>query len=386
MQTSSARRPTSTLVALTLSFISSIFIGSAHAQNAPKITFAPKVIHEIGTFDINGSDFGTTPGKIHIYFPTSAVQLPNGVSTHELILSPQPSDWSPTHIHSDEIVLTYPIGAADNQQLDITVSIDNGKVTSNVWKQTQFTGAPMIRGGSNNITPNQLFMLTGWNFGHAGTLNVHFQNPPHDLNVNIPSPSTTFWKRFAIILKLPPVTGFIGQPADITFTRNDGLGSNQWPVTFVPTMALAKVPSSDIAAVTCGNKGEFNFCSGAGDISSSHWCADAPLGPAFLPTGSNFGGNHIGCPGIGSTNGTDTFSVAVKNGWILDQIDFTPATQYDPCCQSSGSVYPNDIAPVVMSNYPNPYTFNVPWHIQPGGGWVNYGGNFIVDGPKGVPY
>ncbi len=78
--------------------------------------------------------------------------------------------------------------------------------------------------------------------------------------------------------------------------------------------------------------------------------------------------------------------MTVKSGWLLAYVDFTPATQYDPCCQDNGSVYPSNIYPIAMSNVPNPYIFEVPWHIGSSGGWVSYEGNFVVQGPKGVPY
>src|SRR6202043_4220606 len=102
-------------------------------------------------------------------------------------------------------------------------------------------------GGSNGITPHQLFMLTGWNFGQAGTLKVHFPTPSHDMNVPIPTPQTN-WKPYAIMLKLPSVSGFIGQMVDITLTRNDGGVSNVWKPTFTPTVALTNVPQSDVAS------------------------------------------------------------------------------------------------------------------------------------------
>jgi hypothetical protein len=192
------------LLAMIPLILVSTYSGRAYAQNRPAISFEQKVINATEGFDIHGTNFGPTPGKIHIYFPVSPVELPNGVLTHELTLSPSPSDWASGIIHSKEIALTYPFGAADDQKIRITVSTENGKVTSNVWTGTRFVGSPTILDGSRNITPTQLFMLTGWNFGHAGTLNVHFPTPPQDLNVPIPSPHDNFWKRFVTMLSLRP--------------------------------------------------------------------------------------------------------------------------------------------------------------------------------------
>jgi hypothetical protein len=371
----------SVLLTIALSILLFASGDDANAAN-PKITSCPKVIQAVGGFDLSGGGFGTAPGTIHIRFLQSAVQLPNGVTTNELFLTAQPNGWSSGLIQSNEIAFNYPMGAAASQKISITVSIKHDKVNSNRCP-SYFRGVPTILGGSKGITPDQQFMLTGWNFGQAGTVKVHFPTPPHDLNVPIPTPHSSFWKPYAIMLKLPSVSGFIGQMADVTLTRNDGGVSNVWKVTFAPTIVLSNVPSWDVTSINCSNAGVDNECVPGGF--SLYFCITDPIDAAGFAS-SSFAGRHIGCVGIGSTNGTDTYSVAVKNGWVLDYIDFTPATQYDPCCQDNGSVYPANIAPIAMSNYPNPYIFDVPWHIGPSGGWVNYIGNFVVEGPKGVPY
>jgi hypothetical protein len=395
MRKSGAIRRLSTFLAMALSLFVLLDISPARAQN-PAIKTCPKFIDAVDGFEIDGMNFGTA-GQIHIRFPHSAVQLPNGVFTHELIISAQASDWHQTVIHTNSIAITYPMGAVDDQGVEITVSGVHGKPVSKPCP-AQFVGQPKILSGSGSITPNQLFSLYGWNFGHAGTLNVHFPkasavpfspnnpNDLQDLNVPIPTPLNNSWRRFGIMLQLPPVSGEIGQQVEITFKRSDGKGSNTWKPMFVPTIAVATVPQQDVSLVTCSNAGVDNTCTnGAGTIERSYFCA-FPLIDAGGVVGSFWGG-HTGCAGIGSTNGTDTYSINVKNGWTLDQVDFTPATPDDPCCVNNGSVYPSGIAPIGTSTpYPNPYNFDVPWHVGAEGGWVNYDGNFIVDGPKGVPY
>jgi hypothetical protein len=358
------------------------FGGYAYAAN-PQITWCPKVINAVGGFELHGTNFGTTPGAIHIRFLHSAVQPPNGVTTSELTLSAQPNGWTSDHILSNEIAFTYPMGAADSQGISITVSFGNGKFKSNSCP-AYFNSVPTIIGGSGGITPNQLFMLTGWNFGHAGSVNVHFATPSHDTNVPIPTPQSNSWKRYAIMLILPSISGFVGQMADITLTRHDGGVSNVWKAAFTPTMALTDVPYSDVVSIACSNAGVDNTCLPGG--ASTYFCAP-DLFPTLAPLpNTSIAGEHVGCWGIGSTNGTDSYSVAVKSGWLLAYVDFTPPTQYDPCCQDNGSVYPSNIAPIAMSNVPNPYIFDVPWHIGSSGGWVSYRGSFVVQGPKGVPY
>jgi hypothetical protein len=382
MKSIGAIKHASALLAITLPILVIAFGDDAYALN-PHIASCPKVIYAAGGFNLFGQNFGTVPGAIHIRFLGAAVQLPNGGTTNELTLTAQPNGWSSGLIQPYEITHTYPMGAADSQKVSITVSIQNSKITSNPC-QAYFKSVPTIVGGSGGITPDQLFMLTGWNFGRAGSVNVHFATPSHDENVPIPTPQSSSWHRYAIKLKLPSVSGFVAQTADITLTRYDGAASNVWKAAFTPTIALTSVPNPDVVSVTCSNAGIDNECSPGG--SSYYICLpdSFPL-LATLPN-TSFAGQHVGCWGIGSTNGTDTYSVAVKSGWLLAYVDFTPATQYDPCCQDNGSVYPNDIYPVAMTNVPNPYTFDVPWHIGSSGGWVSYEGNFVVQGPKGVPY
>jgi hypothetical protein len=382
MKSIGAIKHASALFTIILPILVIAFGEDAYALN-PEIASCPKVIYAVGGFNLFGQNFGTAPGAIHIRFLESEVQLPNGVTTNELTLTAQSNGWSSGLIQSNEIAHIYPMGAADSQKVSITVSIQNSKITSNPC-QAYFKSVPTILGGSSGITPNQLFMLTGWNFGHAGTLNVHFATPSHNTNVPIPTPPSSSWKRYAIMLKLPSVSGFVGQMADIRLVRLDGKGSNVWKATFTPTIGLTNVPGWDVASVACSNAGVDNFCSPGGY--TEYFCITDPLISAAGSSPSSMVGQHTGCWGIGSTNGTDTYSVTVKSGWLLAYVDFTPATQYDPCCQDNGSVYPNDIYPVAMTNVPNPYTFDVPWHIGSSGGWVSYEGNFVVQGPKGVPY
>jgi hypothetical protein len=383
MQKSGAVRHASALVAMSLSFLVTIDVGCALALN-PTITSCPKVIDAVDGFRINGMNFPTA-GQIHIHFP-KAVLLPHNILAHELILS-APNGWHEGFVLSNSISSTFPMGGVDDQTVNIRVSGVNGKPISDPCS-AQFVGRPTILGGSPSSTPTQLFTLTGWNFGHAGTLKVHFptpdQNGVHDFNVPIPTPINNSWGRYAIMVPMPSsITGVIGQTVDITFTRKDGLVSNSWSTTFYPTTALTNVPQQDVVVVTCSDVGQTNGCSDGSF--SGHFCIGGTIDAAGIPPGDLWG-THGGCWGIGSYNGTDIYSVAVKSGWSMSEIDFVPATQYDPCCQDNGSVYPNDIAPVGMTNWPNPYTFNVPWHIGSSGGWVNYGGYFVVGGPKGVPY
>jgi hypothetical protein len=385
MQKSGAVRHASALVAMSLSFLVTIDVGCALALN-PTITSCPKVIDAVEGFQINGINFPTA-GQIHIHFP-KAVFLPHNIFAHELTLSAQQNGWHEGFVLSNSISFTYPMGGVDDQTVNIRVSGVNGKPISDPCP-AQFVGRPTILSGfPSSTTPTQLFTLTGWNFGHAGTVKVHFptpdQNGVHDFNVPIPTPINESWKPFAIMVPMPSsITGVIGQTVDITFTRKDGLVSNSWSTTFYPTTALTNVPQQDVVVVTCSDVGQTNGCSDGSF--SGHFCIGGTIDAAGIPPGDLWG-THGGCWGIGSYNGTDIYSVAVKSGWSMSEIDFVPATQYDPCCQDNGSVYPNDIAPVGMTNWPNPYTFNVPWHIGSSGGWVNYGGYFVVGGPKGVPY
>jgi hypothetical protein len=376
------------IVASVFAFWLSVPVAGVHAQTTPTVT-CPKEIHVTEEFTLTGSNLDQPPVAIHITFPSSPVVLPNGVVLSEIILAP--SNISLGSIKSKAIKSISSMGAVDTQNVEISVSTLNGKLHSEPCTAVLLNEARIV-GGSPYMTPNQLFMVTGWDFGQAGTLHVHFPvasavsfsssdpNDVHDLDVPIPSPSSNSWKRFAIMLKLPPVIGVVPQMVEISFVTADGRVSNSYQMPFQPTIALISVPRGVGISGTCSNAGFYNMCT-TGE--SLYLCFTNNIPLDGIPN-VDMAGIHAACWGIGSTEGTDTYTIEVKNGWWLDYVDFSPTMPNDPAYTNNGSV--NAVTGIGMSNYPNPYTYQVPFYIGATGGMVMYAGNFIVNGPKGVPY
>jgi hypothetical protein len=385
------------LVVMALPLLISLHSG-ALAQS-PQISSCPKFISAVDGFTLDGIHFGNTPGLIHILFPTSPVVMP-GVVTTEIILNPQeattPSgqmivDWTDSSIQVNAIDVDHPMGAVDDQTIEITVSILNGKLKSKPCR-SYFKGVPKITGGSTDIAPKGMFMLTGWNFGHAGALNVTFptlsanplspQVPNHPHEVNVPVPQTgNPWRRFAIALPLPDVSGVVAQQVDMRFITDQGKGSNVWKPMFHPTLVQTNVPWQYITMVSCGDDGWWNECSADNWKRIVHFCVDIVDTVAGSSLSAfNFTAEHDGCGGIGVTSGTDSYSVNVLNGWTLQYATAAVANAYN----GNINLGPENIG--TSTPYPNPYTFDVPWLVGHIGGWVVYGGNFVVTGPKGVPY
>jgi hypothetical protein len=378
MQRSTATKRACVLLGAALSFLVSIHIDSAHAQN-PNITGGSTDLYPASGMVLYGTNFGTTSGKIHIRFnPDSQVKFEHSSSKDELTMDP--ASWSPEAISTGEIIQTSNIGAVSKQRVDITVTNEHG--VSNVWHAT-FHDTPYITGGPHTITPKQRFNLSGWNFAEAGTLKVHFRYKSavefsHDnyteLDVPIPSP-TDDWKPDAIHVKLPEeVTGVIEQQVEIIFTTKNGLKSNAWNTTFVPTLELSNLPSQYVYVVTCGNDGEENQCNNVfSSTLATAFCSIDPSGGV-----GDIVGFHVGCFGTSVDLGTDVFSANVKYPWKVAYVD-VPFLVVDNGNISQSNV----IAPgAAVSSV----TVSLPWEIGATGGHVDYSGNIVIKGPKGVPY
>jgi hypothetical protein len=334
---------------------------------------------------LDGAHFGPQ-GRVKLVFQTpSAVpfeclpppgNLPCPGSTKELFLNA--TTWTPTHIETTPIDVASPWGAVVAQGVSITlVGGVKGEPTSNTI-DAKFRNDAVITGVSTTVGPSKMFWLRGWDFGEAGTLNVHFTKPPHDRNV----PTINQWFPFEINATMPAVTGEVAQPVEISFTTKDGRKSNKWQANFFPRMVLKELSWQDVTVDTCSSDGNFNVCYAAG-------------APSLLASGCFFGGDndpvttpiltfygaHTNCYGPSSANGPDIYAAAVQNGWSIQSLDFVPMDPQDPTMVGNGSVNSN-----YTSLPSNAITVTVPWHIGATGGYVNYTGGIWAKGPDGVPY
>jgi hypothetical protein len=322
-------------------------------------------------FVLTGEAFGQSPGKIKLHFPSNSKDL-----------TLDPGAWvANTIIYPGPLFIANPVGSEDKQTVDITVTTAEG-LTSNAW-HAEFHNDALITDGPTTITPSKNFTLRGWDFGEAGTLKVHFTNNSFgsssldshsDVEVPVPSPSNN-WKADRILAQLPStIQGVVGQSVEISFTTKDGRKSDTWPATFVPKMALSLlvgVMGGPPTVNQCSDDGVFNYCSFA---YSYHYCAlgtDNILQPVAT---DSILGVHTGCGSIGSYNGTDVYSVFVKNSWTVDRANFFPFALDNGTVDWQPSPVPSQF-----------FVTSVPWHIGADGGAANYYADIYIKGPIGVP-
>ncbi len=85
-------------------------------------------------------------------------------------------------------------------------------------------------------------------------------------------------------------------------------------------------------------------------------------------------GSHIGCWGIGSYNGTDSYQASYINGWTIENFVFAPFGLDNGSVNETNNPTPNDNLNITVN-----------WHIGSSGGGVFYYGDVYIKGPKGVP-
>jgi hypothetical protein len=337
---------------------------------------------------VSGVGFGNKPGTIKLHFsPKSEVNFSGTNSDQDLTLHAESkSDWSDAKVTSEKIDAASSVGAVnDNADVDVTLTTADA-ATSNE-KQVKFHDDAVITSISRTgITSGSAFTLKGWDFGDdPGKVTICFcehkgfwkPNGSSDDNLTV-SIASTNWKADRVFVPLPKIKGVTGQQVDITLTTKDGRKSNTEKVEFSPHLALQLLPFQAASVVTCSNQGVFNGCTAASSISSGdNFCffgGPPPISISPNPV-DTFIGDHAGCDCCDSDNGTDSYFVAVKNGWKVNNANIVPFGN------QNGTVTP--VTPPLLGETWSP---SVQWHIGASGGVVNYFGDVYIKGPDGVPY
>ncbi len=180
---------------------------------------------------------------------------------------------------------------------------------------------------------------------------------------------------------MPPDTGSVAaQNVKITYESPGGRKSNAWSAKFVPRLALVVVPWQFVH-VSCSNQSAYDNCN---NPNRSGYCWSDPPSTipgivGYDPPEDGMIGEHHGCWGISSDNGTDTYSVAVRNGWMITRI--TNFSGIVNNASFSDNTNPSLAKPTTIINV------NVPWHIGATGGDIWYNADIQIEGPAGIsPY
>jgi hypothetical protein len=368
------------------------FYGVSINAPAAKITKWPLDIHPNSTVSVEGLNFGPK-GRIELGFSPPALTNFAGGGKNELVLDPNnaPNSWvgsigdgAKNSAESEKILDASQIGAvSNNQTVWIYVNTGDGRVSDGV--KANFHNDAIITKGPATISPRKAFNLSGWDFGEAGTVEIHFKNNPFgssslDSHFNLKGLKVV-WEPWVMNVTLPDVSGVAEQNVEISFTTKDGQKSNVWPAKFVPEMVLVSgyqpAHSLNPVVTSCGNEGVFNWCSGTNSYNS---CWLSSPAPSSYPAGVvwqdvNMLGFHSGCAGIGSYNGTDTYRASYLNGWTIENFFF--------------SVFEEDNGTANVTNPPPPtnsMNIAVDWHVGAEGGAVNYYSIIYIKGPIGIPW
>lgn len=379
----------------------------------PTISSVHGDLNPTSTITLTGSHFGTSKdkGRIRIHFSQESSVPFASTSTcpqiagivffpkKDLCLKVElPAACNDTcTVTSEPIDFASPVGSVPAQQIEISVITPDGKISNAL--PAKFANWVVITQCPNTVTPNGNFNLSGWDFGEAGKVKIHFTTnafgapPPVDSHSDVDA-TVIAWppaQGDIIEAKLPTnVQGLIGQPVEISFTTKDGATSNICnQVTFKPRMALQLLSYSgpvlqtctnQAACVqTCSNQGVWNGCVAANGITSGdNFCGIGGSGPVIpvLPGVMTFTASHTGCDCCDSDNGTDAYSINVGNGWTINSVNFQPFGI------QNGTVTKTTPDPAGG----NTWSPSVNWHIGPSGGEVNYYGDVHIKGPAGVPY
>jgi len=241
----------------------------------------------------------------------------------------------------------------------------------------------------SKLSPGGVVLLTGLALG------VKSESTS---KVRIRLPSKNF--REMKIIEWTPSYILAGIPADIVgefsgscaFQATTAQGTNtpwfdgkQHQLTCTPTIDFVVLDASKVNVAHCSDDAGDNKCNGTTSGHVNLFTAFAESQPHFpvttldsngtAPMGTTIDSRHSSDWGLASDDDTDTYSISLKNGWTVDQVQIASA-------QDNGAVaLTQSISAGAKSG-----TLVVHYHIGASGGWVAYGVNIVITGPKGVPF
>jgi len=378
------------------------FIYGVSITAPPTITKGPTDISPTSTIDLEGDNFGAGKGEIELSFsPPAEVDFEGGGKTD---LKLKASNWANNTVKSEQVSVGSPIGAVAEQPVSISVITADGEKSAPV--QAKFHNDAVITAGSGIIMPDQLLFLTGWDFDTAeecknknsGTVTIHFPTKSwqqfsnkgtgaasdsdlimsiSDLTKSIPQGCSPD----GIIMKLPSdIAGVVAQKVQITYQSPGGRKSNAWSAQFLPRLQMQVFTWEHVRVVSCSNQSAYDNCSNpnSGGFCWSNMDLEG-LGILGLwpPYEDSMVGQHYGCWGLSSDNGTDVYSARIVHGWSYVRFS------------DSGNVVNASVSFNVDPQVFNPdltvVTIQVPWHIGASGGAMVYNGDIYIQGPAGVP-
>jgi hypothetical protein len=223
----------------------------------------------------------------------------------------------------------------------------------------------------SNITSDGWAAIKGSGFGNEeGELFLVWNvilGPMEKLD--IPSErNKDFWTPTSVFGRIPPITGKKDQPVWLLIKTKAGKNSNLFEVNFRAERELKQLQSSDVE-VSCSYEADEDKCNSDYNNDDVPFCQDPFVSSG--QDGDTIVGYHWTC--VGDSDGTDSYSASLKNGWLFENAAFTNVSGGNSAAVTgfqSGTASMN--VKVSWSNE------NVPY--------VLYRMNISIEGPKGVPH
>ncbi|MCB1057572.1 MAG: PKD domain-containing protein [Acidobacteria bacterium] len=200
-----------------------------------------------------------------------------------------------------------------------------GRATKHTIRpQRKAVAIPTIEGVITfGIEPGGAVLIAGKLFGEAPG-RVRILGVSGERNLELDS-----WSSGAVQGRVPADVVPICPTGDLIVETAAGGSSRPWRVQ-VP-LETKKLPATDVQVVSCGTDGNENRCNNTGD--DGDLCVSVLFPPWFVGLdreGKLLGepspaavGIHSNCWGaVGDDSGTDTYRIALKNGWVLDSAQF----------------------------------------------------------------
>jgi hypothetical protein len=224
----------------------------------------------------------------------------------------------------------------------------------------------------SNITSDGWVAIKGSGFGNEeGELFLVWNailGPSEKLSIPHPEPNKDFWTPTSVFGHIPTIVGKKDQPVWLLIKTKTGMNSNMFEVNFTAERELKQLQSSDVG-VSCSYEADVDSCNSHFNDDSGIFCS-----PPFVSAGQDgdtIVGYHWTC--VGDSEGTDSYSASLKNGWLFENAAFT---------NLSGG---NSAAVAGFQSGTTSMNVKVSWSNE-NVSYVLYRMNISIEGPKGVPH
>jgi hypothetical protein len=160
----------------------------------------------------------------------------------------------------------------------------------------------LITGGPDLVEPNNTYLFPGVDLGERpGTVALVGNFPGGRLQLEV-----VWWGDVVVGVRVPDICGVVDQDAMLEVTLASG-ETTEWPVSFRAKREVRTLVQDDMQ-VSCSQAAERNRCNGEGEGPATASPVDLAKWYWYAATGQHQ------C-GWDSTEGVDTFSVTLINGW-----------------------------------------------------------------------